>query len=345
MNMALLDLLRGATNRYLSTDELGQRLNMTPAHVLQDLDELERFGFGIQRAPHSGIRYTSPARRLCPDQIEWRLDTGIIGRRISVWRRLTSTNDMAARASGSSSNEGLVVLTDEQTAGRGRRNRYWFAPPERSILMSVLLFPPEPAHDRTLLTCMAAVAVAELLIEQLQLPARIKWPNDVRVAGLKICGVLVEELARRPRLPRIGPNSATPTAGPKSATVVGIGVNVNIARDEFPPELANTAGSLMQLCEQPLDRSELARALIQQLDRHYRCALRGDGELICRRWRDLADLLGSRVRVERAGGSVSGKLLDLWPNRGITLETRPGELEHLESGEVLSLNELPPSDH
>ena len=107
-----------------------------------DLDALEAFGFALERHPYRGVAYRGPADRLCPDQIEDGLETRRVGRRIAVWNRVTSTNDLAVRASASTANEGLVVLAEEQSAGRGRRGRAWTAPPGSSILMSVLLFPP-----------------------------------------------------------------------------------------------------------------------------------------------------------------------------------------------------------
>ena len=119
-------------------DELGPDLE----RVRGDLDALVAFGFGIEQHPYRGAAYVGPAERLCPDQIEHGLATRRIGRRIAVWNRVTSTNDLAARAGTSSSNDGLVVLAEEQTAGRGRRGRSWTAPPRSSILMSVVLFPP-----------------------------------------------------------------------------------------------------------------------------------------------------------------------------------------------------------
>ena len=138
-----------------------------------ELDALASFGFGIDRHPDRGAAYLGPATRLCPDQIEHGLSTRRIGRRIAVWERVSSTNDLAASASGSIGNDGLVILADEQTAGRGRRGRSWSSPPRSSILMSVLLFPTsrldplgaDAALAPAWLTALGAVATAEVVSE------------------------------------------------------------------------------------------------------------------------------------------------------------------------------------
>jgi BirA family biotin operon repressor/biotin-[acetyl-CoA-carboxylase] ligase len=356
--MRLLELLQGRPDAHFWPEALGRELGVTGRRVLRDLEELERFGFGLERLPHRGIRYDSPATRLCPDQIEWRLDTRTIGRRIAVWQRVTSTNDLAARAARSPSNNGLVILSEEQTAGRGRRRRRWHAPPQSSILMSVLLFPPPHARDVALLTCLAGVAVADVIHDWLGLPARIKWPNDVRVAGRKVCGILVEDIARGRRSRPGGVSEAAGglAAATKSlplqpvpplptnlleAVVIGIGVNVNIEPQQFPAELATAAGSLMTLCGRRLDRSELARLLIRRLDHYYQAAVAGDASQIWQRWRELADLVGSSVRVERARDEISGRLVDLWPQRGMLIQTPAGELVQLAAEQILSVTERP----
>ena len=138
LNIPLLDRLRAAEGDYVPLGELGPDLK----RLRFELDALATFGFGVEQHPYRGAAYRGPAERLCPDQIEHALATRRIGRRIAVWNRVTSTNDLAARAGTSPSNDGLVVLADEQTAGRGRRGRSWTAPPCSSILMSVVLFPP-----------------------------------------------------------------------------------------------------------------------------------------------------------------------------------------------------------
>jgi len=313
VNIPLLHRLREAGGDFIEVPGLGP-----------DLDELQAFGFAIERHPLLGAAYRGPAARLCPDQVEWELGTVVVGRRVAVWNRVGSTNDLAAKAAASLANDGLVILAEEQTAGRGSRGRTWTAPPGSSLLMSVLLFPPPGLQDPAWLTALAAVAVAEVVARAGggRLDARIKWPNDVRVDGRKVAGILVER---------------------GRGTVLGIGLNVNLDVDQFPGPLRQSATSLRGLLGRPLDRSELARDLIRSLDSHYVHALASGPDPLGGRYNGLSEHVGREVDVETATGTVGGRLRELDLRRGLTLGSGDGETRAVAIGDVASIANRPPS--
>jgi BirA family biotin operon repressor/biotin-[acetyl-CoA-carboxylase] ligase len=300
VNIALLHRLREAGGEFVPIERLGP----DPSSVRSDLDELEGFGFGVERHPYHGVAYLGPSPRLCPDQIEWELGTRIIGRRVAVWNRVTSTNDLAARASSSPANEGLAILAEEQTSGRGSRGRAWSAPAGSSILMSVLLFPRGPLDDPAWLTALGAVAVAEVALEEFGLDARIKWPNDVRVEGRKLAGILVER---------------------GQGTVLGIGLNVNTATDDFPEDLRESATSLRRLLGRPTDRSEVARWLLRRLDHHYARAVEAGPEGLGAAYARRSEHVGHRVEVATAAGPVVGQLLAIGLGEGLLMALEDGQ--------------------
>ncbi len=311
LDIPLLERLRAAGGSYLDPTTLGPNADAA-------LDALAAFGFVFDRDPHRGVAYRGPAPRLCPDQIEWELHTRRVGRRVAVWRRVASTNDVAARAAQSTANDGLVVLAEEQTAGRGRRGRSWVAPPSSALLMSVLIFPPPTLDDPAWLTAWGAVAAAEVVEAWTGRPALIKWPNDVRVGGQKIAGVLVERGA---------------------GAVVGIGLNASADDDDFPPELRDAATSLARLRPdlRPLDRSELARSLIRRLDALLSEGLDRGPSALTPSWRDRLELLGGPVRVETAAGQRFGRLEDAHLGDGLRLKTDDGRPLDVPLAEILSL--------
>jgi len=347
LNIPLLDRLRAARGGYVPLGELGPDLEQ----VHGELDALQSFGFEIERHPYRGAAYHGPAERLCPDLIEHGLATRWIGRRIAVWNRVTSTNDLAARAGTSGSNHGLVVLAEEQTAGRGRRGRSWTAPPRSSILMSVVLFPPphlapavpEAAFGCAWLTALGAVATAEVVVAWTGRDATIKWPNDVRVDGRKIAGILVERAPARNQPAASCPRA--PAAEPGCGAVIGIGLNANLNEDGFSPEVAGRATSLQIVRGGvPVDRSLLTRDLIRRLDHWYdTCRSRGAGTLNAP-WRARSEHLGRLVQVATPSARLVGRLVDLDLRLGLTLAIRAGALPESTDDVAPPLTRLPLAD-
>ena len=324
MNGPLIRRLRDAGGRFVPYDALrdGDGLDA----LQRDLAELEAFGFVLERHPYQGVAWRGPSDRLCPDQIESGLAARRVGRRVAVWDRVSSTNDLASAAASSTANEGLVVLAESQTAGRGRRGRVWVAPPRSGILMSVLLFPEGPLAEPSWLTALGAVVVTDLVRADLGLDAAIKWPNDVRVGGRKVAGILVER---------------------GTGAVVGIGLNVNAPAESFPDELRASATSLGALTGQTLDRSEIARGLIAGLDARYETArATGPGD-VRRAWRERSEHLGRPVRVATNGGVVSGLLTGLDLHDGLTVRGPDGRDRRVPAAEVVSVRDegesAPPS--
>src|SRR5262245_1906379 len=115
-------------------------------------------------------------------------DNSLIGRRLLFLEQVESTNTVAAAHANDAANDGLVVVANEQTAGRGRHGRPWLSRPGEGLLLSVLLFPPEHLRRPVLLTALAAVAVCETIDAAAGLQPTIKWPNDVLIRGRKVCG-------------------------------------------------------------------------------------------------------------------------------------------------------------
>ncbi|MGH7171876.1 MAG: biotin--[acetyl-CoA-carboxylase] ligase, partial [Gemmataceae bacterium] len=134
---------------------------------------------------------------MTPPREEWSLATRRLGRRVLVFDRLDSTNNRAAQLADDPANDGIAILADEQTAGRGQHGRTWLAAPGQSVLLSILLSPPPELCRPAVLTAWAAVAVCAAIHEIIATTPRIKWPNDVLLHDRKVCGILIESIAGR----------------------------------------------------------------------------------------------------------------------------------------------------
>jgi BirA family biotin operon repressor/biotin-[acetyl-CoA-carboxylase] ligase len=231
----------------------------------------------------------------------------MIGRRVLHFPEVDSTNTVALAQAADPANDGLVVLADVQTAGRGRLGRTWSSPPDDGLLLSVLLFPPEPLRRPALLTILAAVAVCETIYETTQLNAALKWPNDVYVRGKKVCGILVEQSW----------GAAPPAA------IIGIGLNVNTDATVFADAGLDLAASLAMFTGQRLDRSAMLGTLLRLLDQGYADLRAGSLIDLESRWRWHGGLLGREVRLTSRGETLTGRLIELG-FAGIVVETPAG---------------------
>jgi BirA family biotin operon repressor/biotin-[acetyl-CoA-carboxylase] ligase len=264
-----------------------------------------------------------------PPYQEWSLDTCRLGRRVLVFERLDSTNNLAATLAGDPANDGLAILAEEQTAGRGQHGRTWLAPPGQSVLLSLLLTPSPPLCRPAILTAWTAVAVCTTVYQTIGQPTRIKWPNDVLLHDRKVCGILIESLANQRAagfIPAANAAEINPTArqDPRSPWfVVGIGLNVQQSAATFAAAGLPEATSLAQFAAQPLDTHTVAINLIRQLDRDYETLCRGNLDMVERRWKDHLGLLGKPVVAECPDASYRGRLIAL-SFRGVEL-ARPGE--------------------
>jgi BirA family transcriptional regulator, biotin operon repressor / biotin---[acetyl-CoA-carboxylase] ligase len=247
---------------------------------------------------------------------EWHLPTVHLGRRVLRYERLDSTNTLAAELAQGPANDGLVILADEQTAGRGQHGRRWLCEPGAGVLLSVLLFPPPELRRPVLMAAWAAVSVCETIRRATGLTAKIKWPNDVLVKGRKVCGILIEQ-AR--------------------GTVVGIGLNVNQSAESLAALNLPQAGSLAVVVGGTLDRLQVARLLIERLDEEYDRLRGGDLATLEACWKWHTGLLGRHVLVECHDTTYRGRLREQgW--EGLELEVAGADPVRLAPESVLHLH-------
>jgi BirA family biotin operon repressor/biotin-[acetyl-CoA-carboxylase] ligase len=244
-----------------------------------------------------------------------------VGRRIEYLPETTSTNDWAHRRAADPDSEGLVLIADHQTAGRGQRGRTWTAPPGAALLFSVVLHPGRELATPHFLTAWAAAAVAEA-IQAMGLDARIKWPNDVLIAGRKVCGVLVER---------------------RMATVVGVGLNVAVPPESFPENLRIPATSLATELGREADRTQVFLEVLQRLDDAYADALQAGPQVVWRRWPALAENLVDRpVLATTSDGAVAGTLVELRPDRGARVQLSSGNILEIPPEQLLRVEPCNP---
>ena len=243
--------------------------------------------------------------RLDPDLIQANLSTRQVGKKVLVYDRTASTNDIAGEYAKNPDNNGLVVFAEEQTAGRGRTGAKWHSRHGDSLLFSIALAARDISGELLPLTC--AVAVAEAIGQVGPSHAQIKWPNDILLVGRKVAGILVE--------------SRQSTAG--RVHVIGIGINCHQMPEDFPPELQETATSLDLATGTRCDRVTVARRVLTSLDHWLKTAER-DSRQVIETWSRLSTQLGQRVTLSYSRKRFTGNCIGVDPEKGLILQLDRG---------------------
>ncbi len=320
LDVQILKAFRSAPDGAVSGAELSQALGVSRAAIWARIQELRSLGYDIEASPHLGYRLLGAPDVLHADDLISRLgQPQVIGRDIRVFQETTSTNDIIEKLARDGVREGAVVFAESQTKGRGRLGRKWLSPARKGLWFSVLLRPQLRPQLATQLTVAAATALRRAIDSQTRLKPEIKWPNDVLVHGRKVAGILTELNAELDQINYI---------------ILGIGVDVNQLAGEFPAELRKLATSLKAELGKPVNRSELAVAILRELDQDYGRILAGEFPAVAGEWEKHCMTLGHRVVVRIGERQFRGRAESLDEDGALLLRTEHGHLERIVGGDV-----------
>lgn len=303
---------------FLSGQEISARFGVSRTSVWKAIRKLEEEGYVIEAVTNRGYRLVSEPDLLTEARIRRYLHTEWAGKEILIFDSIDSTNNELNRRAGEGAPHGLFAAADEQTAGKGRRGRYWASDKGDSISMSLLLRPDINPGRASMLTLVMGMAVRSALSGIGVSGAGIKWPNDIVVNGKKICGILTEMNAQIDYINHI---------------VIGVGINVHNA--EFPEEVRSTATSVFLETGEHANRAQIAAECLNAFEGYYARYLK---------YQDLRDLTdeynsvlinrGRQVRVLDGKQVFTGTAEGINAGGELIVETPDGQRKLVGSGEV-----------
>ena len=228
---------------------------------------------------------------------------------------VSSTNDEAKRLAADGAAEGTVVVAERQTAGRGRRGRVWQSVPG-NLFLSIVLRPKIAPSAAPPLAPAIGLAVALAIEDVAPLSAELKWPNDVRVGGRKVAGILTESVVSGSAL---------------AAVIAGIGLNVGA---ELPAELAEIATTLSREAVRNVRKSEVEAALLKRIQDIYGRFLAGGFASLHAEWQERDALNGHRVTIDTGGTRVEGEGAGIAEDGAYRVKVASGEVVRVTAGEV-----------
>jgi len=319
----MIEAFTNSDCEYLSGQHLADIAGCSRTAVWKHIEDLRKEGFEFEAVRRKGYKIISMPEHMTADKIKLGLKTAFVGRNLHYFDSVDSTQKIAQALAYENTDEGTVVIAEEQTAGRGRMDRKWYSPKYSGIWMSIILRPKLPIPKAPQLTLIAAVAVVQAIEEVTGILPEIKWPNDILANGKKLTGILTELQAESDRI---------------NSIIIGIGVNVNTREEDFPEDLLSIASSLAIETGKTIVREKLIRAILEELEKLYLLYLEKGFYPIRLIWESYAVSIGKNITARTLTGEIRGKAIGITDDGVLLIEDSGGRIHHIYSADI-QLNE------
>lgn len=299
----IIELLK--KNDWISGENIAKDLQISRTAVWKHIQQLKKKGYQITAKPNYGYHLKKTPECITTEELTQHLHTKIIGTKIHHFNSIQSTNDYAKTLAKNGEPEGTLVIADQQTQGRGRKQRLWVSP-KNGLWFSLILRPSLPPSKAMNATMCAACALAKTISYHTSLQPSIKWPNDILIENKKVCGILTELAAEIDEIKYL---------------IVGIGLNVN---NTLPKDLQKISTSLKKETKKTVETLPLLVSLLESFEKFYVSLKTGNTELLRKTWRSYSSTIGSKVEVSSPKERVVGTAVDLGENGELIVQTSKG---------------------
>ncbi len=314
----ILNIIRKSPGSPKDIKELTKTLNVCESDIISALNLLKNWGYTIDSGNSDKISFIDSPDSLIDTEISYSLETKIFGRKIYAYQRIQSTNSIATQLADSGAAEGTIIIAEQQTKGRGRLGRKWFSPAGNSLYFSLILRPKIHPRQAPGISLITAVALTETISTYGNLPVKVKWPNDVLIGGRKTAGILTE-LSAEPDIVNF--------------IVVGIGININHKKNDFPEEICNLATSLRIELGKKVKRVQFLKRLLVRLENEYLLFKKSGLTETRPKLVEYSSLIGNDITLRIGRRSVSGRVMDIDEDGRLIVATPTGP-EAFIAGEV-----------
>lgn len=317
MKEEILRLLR-STDGYISGQELCNRFGVSRTAVWKAINQLKEAGYEIEAQQNKGYRLMAAPDLMTEAEIKSLMHTDWVAKEVLYFDTIDSTNTKAQELAEKGYPSGTLVVADKQESGKGRRGRSWVSPSGTGIFMTLMIKPDINPNNASMLTLVAALAVAKAITSVTDEEAMIKWPNDIVVNGKKVCGILTEMNAQFDYINHI---------------VVGIGINVH--NESFPEEISQMASSLMiEAGGKRFHRAQIIAETMSYFEQYYDTFLKTqDLSALVREYDKLLVNRNKSVRVLDPKEPFDGKAMGITPKGELIVDTWESR-KLVSSGEV-----------
>ncbi|MGG4346298.1 biotin--[acetyl-CoA-carboxylase] ligase [Paenibacillus lautus] len=317
---ALLNMFQEHSGQFLSGEEISRKLSISRTAVWKQINKLRHLGYDFEAVPRLGYRLMDEPDKLSVEQLTAGMTSQTLGKPLKLLDKTTSTQEDARQLAEEGATEGTLVISEEQTGGRGRMGRKFHSPRGKGIWMSLVLRPKQPLHLTQQLTLLTGVAVCRAITKCAGVQTDIKWPNDILFQGKKVCGILLESATEDERV---------------RYCIAGIGISANLKESDFPEELRSVATSIRMAGGATVNRTELIQSIMAEMEVLYELYNEQGFEPIASLWEALSGTVGREVQVQTARDRFSGIATGLNRDGALLVRNQDDELIPVYSGEIL----------
>ena len=314
----VLKVLEENKGRNISGEEIAKSLNISRTSIWKAINSLRKEGYVINAVTNKGYSLATNTDFISKEGISLYLNKSCSNIEIYNYKTISSTNEVAKNLALSGAKHGTVVISEEQTAGKGRLGRSFYSPANTGIYMSIILRPNLTAMDSVLITTSSSVIICEAIKKVTGIDCQIKWINDIYLNNKKVAGILTEA-------------STNFESGTIDYLILGIGINFNQPKDDFPDELKSIASSLFNNNSNNINRNMLCAEIISNiLDMIPRIK---NYDFISE-YKKRSIVLNQEIIYISSGISSKGKAININCDGSLVVEHDDGSIKILNSGEV-----------
>lgn len=315
---SVLKVLEENKGKTISGAYIANTLNLSRTSIWKAINALRNEGYVINAVTNKGYSLATDTDIISKEGIALYLNKELSDIEIYSHKTITSTNELAKNLALTGAKHGATIISEEQTSGKGRLGRSFYSPANTGIYMSMILRPNLTAMDSVLITTSSCVAICNAIYKVTNVQSQIKWINDIFIDNKKVGGILTEA-------------STNFESGTIDYLILGIGINFDIPKNNFPKELQEIAGSIFKGNSNGVTRNMLCAEIINNILTMIPKIKSYD---FITEYKKRSITLNKNIQYTSAGISLNGKAIDINNDGSLIVEHDDGSIKILNSGEV-----------
>jgi len=321
----VLKFLKIHNTEYLSGQDLSDVLRISRVAVWKHIKKIQSLGYTVESKQKEGYKLTKNSNLLLPWEIISGLETKVLGQQAFYFDSIDSTQNQALKIATESEDEGIIIIAEKQTGGRGRSGRKWVSP-KGGIWFSIILHPKFDISNTTLFPIAASLALSYAIEKTCRISTQLKWPNDLTIKGKKLAGMLVDASFESNRIENL---------------VLGVGINFNVDIKEIEKILKKTPNyyGVSSLNEQKNNSTpiELVQSFLLELEKIYEELNNNQTKKIILEWTKRSSTIGKKVEINTNDGKIKGQAIKIDADGGLIIKNKE-KIQKVIAGDVIHLS-------